>query len=184
MRATVAYPAAVAGTNTPVWGTTERFPIVFILHGNHQGCFPASCDHNCNPANRVPNHHGYDYLLDLWASHGIIGVSIDGYDVTCLDDRFVERAALILEHIRYWEDWSNPAIPDFWLGQRDGGSAHFALRAKDRASVDRFHEAAVAAGGKDNGEPGLRSHYHENYYAAYVHDADGNNVEAVCHDPQ
>ena len=78
-----------------------------------------------------------------------------------------------------------PPIPDFWLGQRtEGGSAHFALRAKDRASVDRFHEAAVAAGGKDNGEPGLRSHYHENYYAAYVHDADGNNVEAVCHDPQ
>jgi catechol 2,3-dioxygenase-like lactoylglutathione lyase family enzyme len=77
-----------------------------------------------------------------------------------------------------------PPIPDFWLGQREGGSAHFALRAKDRASVDRFHEAALAAGGKDNGEPGLRSHYHENYYAAYVHDADGNNVEAVCHDPQ
>ena len=77
-----------------------------------------------------------------------------------------------------------PPIPDFWLGTREGGSAHFALRAKDRASVDRFHEAAVAAGGKDNGEPGLRSHYHENYYAAYVHDADGNNVEAVCHDPQ
>jgi catechol 2,3-dioxygenase-like lactoylglutathione lyase family enzyme len=78
-----------------------------------------------------------------------------------------------------------PPIPDFWLGERgEGGSAHFALRAKDRASVDRFHEAALAAGGQDNGEPGLRSHYHENYYAAYVHDADGNNVEAVCHDPQ
>ena len=54
----------------------------------------------------------------------------------------------------------------------------------DRATVDRFHEAAIAAGGKDNGAPGIRSHYHENYYGAYVHDADGNNIEAVCHDPE
>ena len=77
-----------------------------------------------------------------------------------------------------------PPIPDFWLGARGGGGAHFAFRAKDRASVDRFHEAAVAAGGSDNGEPGLRAHYPENYSAAYVHDADGNNIEAVCHDPQ
>jgi catechol 2,3-dioxygenase-like lactoylglutathione lyase family enzyme len=46
-----------------------------------------------------------------------------------------------------------------------------------------FYEAAMAAGGKDNGAPGLREHYHENYYAAYVHDADGNNIEAVCHTP-
>jgi len=47
--------------------------------------------------------------------------------------------------------------------------------------VDRFQQAALAAGGRDNGQPGLRPHYHENFYAAYVHDADGNNVEAVCH---
>ena len=49
--------------------------------------------------------------------------------------------------------------------------------------MDAFYEAAMAAGGKDNGAPGLRQHYHENYYAAYVHDADGNNIEAVCHQP-
>jgi hypothetical protein len=113
VRATVAYPAQSAGTDVPVYGSSEQFPIVFILHGNHQVCNTSNpCDHNCAAASRVPNHHGYDYLLDLWASHGIIGVSIDGYDVTCLDDRFIERAALILEHIRYWEDWNNPALPD------------------------------------------------------------------------
>jgi catechol 2,3-dioxygenase-like lactoylglutathione lyase family enzyme len=76
-------------------------------------------------------------------------------------------------------------IPDFWIGSSDErGSAHFAFSAKDRAAVDAFYEAAMSAGGKDNGAPGLRPHYHENYYGAFVHDADGNNVEAVCHVPE
>jgi len=76
-------------------------------------------------------------------------------------------------------------IPDFWLGSSEGrGASHVAFQAPDRARVDQFHEAALAAGGKDNGAPGLRPHYHETYYAAYVHDADGNNVEAVCHQPE
>ena len=51
-------------------------------------------------------------------------------------------------------------------------------------SVDAFFEAATSAGGQDNGAPGVRAHYHENYYAAFVHDADGNNIEAVCHRPE
>ena len=73
-------------------------------------------------------------------------------------------------------------MPDFWLGTNpERGATHVALRADDRASVDAFHEAALAAGGIDNGAPGLRPHYHETYYAAFVHDADGNNIEAVCH---
>jgi catechol 2,3-dioxygenase-like lactoylglutathione lyase family enzyme len=76
-------------------------------------------------------------------------------------------------------------IPDFWIGSSpDRGATHFALSASDRATVDKFYEAAIAAGGKDNGAPGLRPHYHETYYAAYVHDPDGNNVEAVCHRPE
>ena len=72
--------------------------------------------------------------------------------------------------------------PDFWLyrGTATGGT-HVAFAAPDRATVDAFHGAALAAGGKDNGEPGLRTHYHEHYYGAFVHDPDGNNVEAVCH---
>ena len=76
-------------------------------------------------------------------------------------------------------------IPDFWLGSsEERGASHVAFQAPDRETVDRFYEAAMAAGGTDNGAPGLRPQYHETYYAAYVHDADGNNVEAVCHQPE
>ena len=73
-------------------------------------------------------------------------------------------------------------IPDFWIGSsEERGTTHVAFSANDRAAVDGFYEAAVAAGGKDNGSPGLRPHYHETYYAAFVHDPDGNNIEAVSH---
>ena len=61
---------------------------------------------------------------------------------------------------------------------------HIAILSPDRATVNAFHEAAVAAGGKDNGAPGLRPQYHETYYGAYVLDPDGHNVEAVCHAPE
>lgn len=60
---------------------------------------------------------------------------------------------------------------------------HIAFVAKTRAQVDAFHRAALAAGGRDNGAPGLRPHYHANYYAAFVIGPDGHNVEAVCHAP-
>jgi catechol 2,3-dioxygenase-like lactoylglutathione lyase family enzyme len=60
---------------------------------------------------------------------------------------------------------------------------HLAWQAPDRAAVDAFHAAALAAGGRDNGAPGLRPHYHADYYGAFVIDPDGNNVEAVCHRP-
>jgi catechol 2,3-dioxygenase-like lactoylglutathione lyase family enzyme len=62
------------------------------------------------------------------------------------------------------------------------GRHHLAFQAKDQATVDRFHQAAVAAGGKDNGAPGMRR-YHPGYYAAFVLDPDGNNIEAVYHGP-
>jgi catechol 2,3-dioxygenase-like lactoylglutathione lyase family enzyme len=76
--------------------------------------------------------------------------------------------------------------PEFWVSARDprGTGTHVAFEASDRAAVDAFHTAALAAGGNDNGPPGLRPHYHETYYAAFVHDADGNNIEAVCHKPE
>jgi catechol 2,3-dioxygenase-like lactoylglutathione lyase family enzyme len=75
--------------------------------------------------------------------------------------------------------------PDFWIGGEGGleKPLHVAIQAKDRASVDAFHRAALAAGGKDKGAPGLRPHYHANYYAAFVFDPDGHNIEAVCHEP-
>jgi len=76
--------------------------------------------------------------------------------------------------------------PDFWLG---GGGPnrppmHLAFRADNRAAVDAFYRAAIAAGGTDNGGPGLRPLYHPGYYGAFVLDADGNNIEAVTHTPE
>jgi catechol 2,3-dioxygenase-like lactoylglutathione lyase family enzyme len=73
----------------------------------------------------------------------------------------------------------------FWIAQREplGTGTHVAFASPDRATVDAFYEAAMAAGGTDNGPPGIRSEYHESYYGAFVHDPDGNNVEAVCHRP-
>jgi catechol 2,3-dioxygenase-like lactoylglutathione lyase family enzyme len=71
---------------------------------------------------------------------------------------------------------------DFGIGRRDPvGGAHVAFGCDDRATVDRFHEAALAAGATDNGPPGIRPQYDASYYAAYVLDRDGNNIEAVCH---
>ena len=73
--------------------------------------------------------------------------------------------------------------PDFWIGKGEPKNAiHVALRAGGRAQVRAFYEAAMAAGGKDNGPPGVREHYHANYYGAFVIDPDGHNVEAVCHE--
>ncbi|MBN8810671.1 MULTISPECIES: VOC family protein [unclassified Sphingomonas] len=75
--------------------------------------------------------------------------------------------------------------PFFWIGdnERVGEGTHIAFRAGTRAEVDAFHAAALAAGGRDHGAPGLRPLYHPNYYAAFVRDPDGLNIEAVCHAP-
>jgi catechol 2,3-dioxygenase-like lactoylglutathione lyase family enzyme len=74
--------------------------------------------------------------------------------------------------------------PDLWLGVASGAPSrvHIAIRAKGRADVRAFHEAALAAGGTDNGAPGPRPQYHPDYYGAFVIDPDGHNVEAVCHE--
>jgi catechol 2,3-dioxygenase-like lactoylglutathione lyase family enzyme len=76
--------------------------------------------------------------------------------------------------------------PDFFLAQRGQPSTpvHVALRSPDRRTVDAFHAAALAAGGTDNGPPGIRRVYHEYYYGAYVLDPEGNNIEAVTHEPE
>jgi catechol 2,3-dioxygenase-like lactoylglutathione lyase family enzyme len=73
--------------------------------------------------------------------------------------------------------------PFFWIGLKGVAqtSAHVAFAAPDRETVDRFYQAALAAGGMGNGAPGLRPHYHANYYGAFVFDPDGHNIEAVCH---
>jgi catechol 2,3-dioxygenase-like lactoylglutathione lyase family enzyme len=75
--------------------------------------------------------------------------------------------------------------PYFWIGSGAAlkGNLHVAFVAKDRPAVDAFYQAAMAAGATDNGPPGIRAHYHPNYYAAFVRDSDGHNIEAVCHAP-
>ncbi|MBV8257267.1 MAG: VOC family protein [Actinobacteria bacterium] len=89
-----------------------------------------------------------------WPDHGVVGFAFDGH-------------------------------PAFWLHEREpyGTGTHVAFASPDRATVDAFHAAGLAAGGTDNGAPGLRW-YHEDYYGAFVLDPDGNNVEAVCHRPE
>jgi len=81
--------------------------------------------------------------------------------------------------------FGEPPKPDFWIGQGTPNvpPIHVAFRVANRALVDAFHAAALAAGGRDNGAPGLRPHYHPDYYGAFVLDPDGHNIEAVCHAP-
>jgi catechol 2,3-dioxygenase-like lactoylglutathione lyase family enzyme len=85
-----------------------------------------------------------------------------------------------------WEQFAGFGVvpkPDFWIGQKrpNRPPIHVAFRAETREQVDAFYKAAIAAGGRDNGAPGLRPHYHANYYGAFVLDPDGHNIEAVCH---
>ncbi len=95
-------------------------------------------------------------------------------------------SALNIEPLMQFESatgFGRDGKPFFWITRRDpvGGSTHVAFTCEDRQSVDIFHGAGVAAGGTDNGPPGIRGHYHPTYYAAFVLDPDGNNLEAVCH---
>jgi catechol 2,3-dioxygenase-like lactoylglutathione lyase family enzyme len=101
--------------------------------------------------------------------------------------RFYSAALAPLGHVVASQDASSAGIgpkeaPALWLyanGGRSKGKTHVAFRASDKKAVDRFHAGGIAAGGKDNGAPGVRADYSENYYAAFLIDPDGNNVEAV-----
>jgi catechol 2,3-dioxygenase-like lactoylglutathione lyase family enzyme len=97
-------------------------------------------------------------------------------------------APLGYELVMKWQQFAGFGVagkPDFWIDGRGAPKDHIhvAFRAAGRAKVREFYDAAIAAGGKDNGPPGTRPQYHEHYYGAFVHDPDGHNVEAVCHEP-
>ena len=118
-----------------------------------------------------------------------VGLNVRNYAAS---RRFYERALepLGLGVVMADDDWKGAGFgterkPFFWIAQREpyGTGTHVAFRCETRDVVDRFHEAALAAGGTDNGGPGVREHYHPTYYAAFVLDLDGNNVEGVCHAP-
>lgn len=116
VRAVVRYPATSAGSGKPV--ASGRYPLIIFLHGNHVTC-ACSCSHSCAPADRVPNHLGYNYMLDILASQGFIAVSIDGFDVTCASSfsmsDYEARGRLVLRHLAKWTDW-NVAGTDPWGG--------------------------------------------------------------------
>ena len=116
-----------------------------------------------------------------------VGVPVSDFE---RGKRFYEQALsplgyeLIMEPSASAAGFGKLGKPDFWIAQGEIGQAyHIAFAAEDRAIVDAFYEAALAAGGRDNGGPGLRPHYHASYYGAFVLDPDGNNIEAVCHKP-
>ena len=123
-----------------------------------------------------------------------IGVSVTDYEKS---KAFYEKALAPLGYAFIYEvpreftagigngGFGVPPKPDFWI---DGAGKvspkmHVCFRAENRAAVDAFYEAAMSAGGRDNGKPGLRPDYHPNYYGAFVLDPDGYNIEAACHDP-
>jgi catechol 2,3-dioxygenase-like lactoylglutathione lyase family enzyme len=116
-----------------------------------------------------------------------VGVNVRDYERS---RAFYEQALAPLgfEKTAEFEEWKAAAFGPqgkhgFWVAQREpyGTGTHVAFTVDDRAAVDAFHAAGLAAGGTDNGAPGIREHYHPTYYAAFVLDPDDNNIEAVCH---
>jgi len=117
-----------------------------------------------------------------------VGISVSDLEAS---KRFYEGALAPLGYVQIADfgeavGYGHPDESDVWIATRGTptGTTHIAIQSPDRATVDAFHEAALAAGGEDNGAPGLRPQYHETYYGAYALDPDGNNLEAVCHQPE
>ena len=117
-----------------------------------------------------------------------VGLNVSDYEVS---KQFFERALAPLGYrvVMDFPQFGGAGFgttddkPEFWITARDprGTGTHVAFQVPDRATVDAFYAAGMAAGGTDNGPPGVREHYTPTYYAAFVHDPDGNNIEAVCH---
>lgn len=114
-----------------------------------------------------------------------IGLHVKNLDASV---RFYTAALTGLGHVVSGRDdngagFGPPGNPSLWLyldAKTQGPGVHVAFRASTRAAVDRFYTDGIAAGGRDNGDAGVRADYAPNYYAAFLIDPDGNNVEAVC----
>jgi len=114
-----------------------------------------------------------------------IGLAISDYEQS---KTFYTRALAplgieLMVEVQGWAGYGKGEKAAFWFGQDDYVHApiHIAFVADSRAKVDQFYKAALAAGAKDNGKPGIRDEYHPDYYGAFVIDPDGHNIEAVCH---
>jgi catechol 2,3-dioxygenase-like lactoylglutathione lyase family enzyme len=117
-----------------------------------------------------------------------IGVAVRDFSKSSV---FYRRALapLGIETMLQGEGWAmlgKDGKPEFWFGVHGipPGPIHIAFAAENREQVRAFYRAALAAGGRDNGAPGIRAQYHPNYYGAFVFDPDGHNIEAVCHKPE
>jgi len=116
-----------------------------------------------------------------------IGLAVSDYDRS---KAFFTQAlaplgiALVME-VQGWAGFGKNEKPEFWFGRSTERQMpmHIAFAAETRSQVRAFYQAALTAGGKDNGAPGIREIYHPNYFGAFVIDPDGHNLEAVCHQP-
>lgn len=117
-----------------------------------------------------------------------IGISVANYQTSkaFYTQVFAPLGVKLVMEVQGWAGFGKNGKPEFWFGEGDKPQQpmHIAFTAASRAEVDAFYQAAIAAGGKDNGEPGIREIYHPNYYGAFVLDPDGHNIEAVCHLPE
>ncbi|MGI9318351.1 MAG: VOC family protein [bacterium] len=114
-----------------------------------------------------------------------IGLAISDYDRS---KQFYSKVLapldiMLVAEVQGWAGFGKNGKGEFWLGidQKTQFPMHIAFLAESREKVNQFYEAAIAAGAKDNGKPGLREIYHADYYGAFVIDPDGHNIEAVCH---
>jgi catechol 2,3-dioxygenase-like lactoylglutathione lyase family enzyme len=117
-----------------------------------------------------------------------LGLTVSDYQVSkaFYTQALAPLGVTLIAEFEGWAGFGAQGKPEFWFG---GGPQaqrpmHLAFLAKDRDEVRLFYAAALSAGAKDNGAPGVRAHYHENYYGAFVIGPDGHNIEAVCHAPE
>ena len=125
------------------------------------------------------DHVGFS-TADLARSCAFYEKALAPLGITCLYEVTPDMTGDGSTHLGFGKE-----RPQFWIGTGPihHPGIHIAFAAESRDLVRRFHAAALAAGGRDNGAPGLRPHYHPDYYGAFVLDPDGHNIEAVCHLP-
>ena len=114
-----------------------------------------------------------------------IGIAVSNYEAskTFYAKVLAPLGMTLIVEVQGWAGFGRNEKADFWFGPDETiqSPMHIAFAADSRAKVDQFYDAAIAAGAIDNGKPGVRDIYHSNYYAAFVIDPDGHNIEAVCH---
>jgi catechol 2,3-dioxygenase-like lactoylglutathione lyase family enzyme len=117
-----------------------------------------------------------------------IGISVSDHDrsKSFFTKALAPLGITLVKEEKGWSGFGRNGIPQFWIGagEKPQLPMHIAFSASTRAQVKDFYEAALLAGGKDNGAPGIRAIYHPNYFGAFVIGPDGHNIEAVCHAPE